>query len=195
MSSPPALVPGVYYHIFNRGINKENVFIEERNYEHFLQLYGKYIPDVAETFAWCLLRNHFHLLVRIRSQEELPATTLPSQRFSNFFNAYAKAFNRAYNRTGSLFQHPFKRILITDDHHFWNEIAYIHQNPQKHHFVNDFRDWKWSSYSRVITGKSMYLDREHVLKWFGGLEGYLEMHEDWVTDAKLKWSPMVIDPD
>ncbi len=61
MTSPSPLKPGVYYHIFNRGTNRENVFIEERNYRYFLQLYLKYIEAVAETFAFCLLKNHFHL--------------------------------------------------------------------------------------------------------------------------------------
>jgi len=195
MTCPNALIPDTNYHIFNRGTNREDIFVEERNYEYFLQLYGKYIPDVAETFAWCLMRNHFHLLIRIRGQEELPASTSPSRRFSNFFNAYVKTFNKAYNRTGSLFQHPFKRKTVLDDRHFWNEIAYIHQNPQKHLFVNDFRDWKWSSYSGILSGKSLYLNRGSVLEWFGGMEGYLELHEQWVSDAMIKWPSGEIDAD
>ena len=66
MTSPSSLVPGVYYHIYNRGTNRENVFIEERNYAYFLQLYIKHIEPVAETYAYCLLRNHFHVFARIR---------------------------------------------------------------------------------------------------------------------------------
>jgi len=60
------LQPGQYYHIYNRGVNRTNIFVEERNYVYFLKLYAKHISPVAETFAYCLLRNHFHLLVRIR---------------------------------------------------------------------------------------------------------------------------------
>ena len=70
MTSPSPLKSGVYYHIFNRGTNRENVFIEERNYRYFLQLYLKYIEAVAETFAFCLLKNHFHLLVRMKEVED-----------------------------------------------------------------------------------------------------------------------------
>ena len=60
-----------YYHIYNRGIDGETLFRENTNYEHFLRLYEKYIAPVAETFAWCLLKNHFHLLVRIKDEEEI----------------------------------------------------------------------------------------------------------------------------
>jgi len=60
------LEPGRYYHIFNRGIDGTNIFLEERNYAYFLNLYAKHIEPVAETFAYCLMRNHFHLLARIK---------------------------------------------------------------------------------------------------------------------------------
>jgi putative transposase len=60
------LTPGNFYHIYNRGINGCNLFREPGNYEHFLELYDKYISPVAETFAWVLMPNHFHLLVRVK---------------------------------------------------------------------------------------------------------------------------------
>ena len=65
------LEPGVCYHIYNRGINGETIFREERNYAHFLNLYARHIEPVAETFAYCLLCNHFHLLVRIKETFEV----------------------------------------------------------------------------------------------------------------------------
>ena len=81
MTSPSSLVPGVYYHIYNRGTNRENVFIEERNYAYFLQLYVKHIEPVAETYAYCLLRNHFHVFARIRDDAvTLTAKTLKVSR-------------------------------------------------------------------------------------------------------------------
>lgn len=225
MTSPPPLLFDTYYHIYNRGNNRENIFIQERNYEHFLKLYSKYIDPIAETFAYCLLRNHFHVSVRIKSEEEIIdynktlkvsfvnknqvgqrslanqddgqlgkplgsdklAPDYASKKFSDFFNAYAKGINNAYGRTGSLFQHPFGRVPVTTDGQFWNVIAYIHQNPQKHKFVKDFRDWKWSSYGVLLSDKPTKLQRDAVLDWFGGKEGYLKLHEEWVTDADSKW--------
>ena len=222
MTSPSPLLYDTYYHIYNRGTNGENIFVQERNYEYFLKLYEKHVSPIADTFAYCMLRNHFHISVRIKSEEEiLPIfkKTLKvsspdlkhnlqdaianhdeglqekplgfenyiSQRFSNFFNAYAKSINIAYDRTGSLFEHPFVRVPITDDRQFWNVIAYIHQNPQKHKFVKDFRDWKYSSYGIILSDKHTIVKRDEVMKWFGNRDEYLSLHSGWVTDAQSKW--------
>lgn len=65
------LETGKYYHIYNRGINSCNLFTEEDNFSHFLNLYEKYIDPVADTFAWVLMPNHFHLLVRIKDENEI----------------------------------------------------------------------------------------------------------------------------
>jgi hypothetical protein len=74
MTKSIPLQPGNYYHIFNHGNNRENIFIQERNYTYFLQLYTRYIDPVADTFAYCLLRNHFQLLVRIKDMADSPFT-------------------------------------------------------------------------------------------------------------------------
>ncbi len=218
MTSPSPLLYDTYYHIYNRGTNGENIFVQEKNYEYFLKLYEKHISPIADTFAYCMLRNHFYIAVRIKSEEEIIKTlkvstsdskhnlqdaianhdeglqgkplgfeNYASQRFSNFFNAYAKSINIAYNRTGSLFEHPFGCVPITDDRQFWNVIAYIHQNPQKHKFVKDFRDWKYSSYGVIISTKHTIVKRDEVMKWFGNRDEYLSLHKDWVTDAQSKW--------
>jgi hypothetical protein len=122
------------------------------------------------------------------SQSRKPlGSDYPSKKFSDFFNAYAKAINNAYGRTGSLFQHPFGRVPITSDHQFWNVIAYIHQNPQKHKFVDDFREWKYSSYGTILSDKPTHLKREEVLEWFGSPQQYLDLHAQWVTEAESKW--------
>ena len=110
----------------------------------------------------------------------------PSKQFSNFFNANAKAINTAYRRTCSLFQHPFGRVVIASERQFWNVIAYIHQNPQKHKFVDDFRDWKYSSYGILISDKLTKIQREIVLDWFGGKQAYLDWHAEWVTEANSR---------
>lgn len=224
MASPSPLLFDTYYHIYNRGTNGENIFVEERNYSHFINLYFKHLETVTDLFAYCMLRNHFHILVRIKSKNEIldllnktlkvstgqkhitnqsvsqnqnnnlkrkPLESLPenyaSQKFSNFFNAYAKAINNAYERTGSLFEHPFERVPIKSDRQFWNVIAYIHQNPQKHKFVKDFRDWKYSSYGVILSKKHTNVKRDEVLKWFGSQQEYINLHKEWVTDAQSKW--------
>ena len=148
---------------------------------------------VADTLAYCLLRNHFHLLVYIKSEEEIAQNKppngkgilQPSQQFSNLFNAYAKAINQAYGRTGSLFQHPFGRIPVSTQAHFTRLITYIHQNPQKHGFVSDFRDWDYSSYHAHLSGKTTHLKRSDVLGWFGGQQHFEEAHRATVNDGEI----------
>ena len=127
MTSPSPLLYDTYYHIYNRGVNRENIFIEERNYDLFLKLLEKHLLPVVDLVAYCMLRNHFHLLVRVKSEEEVKTLRvcsvnilhngqghLPnkqadqsrkplgshyiSDQFSNFFNAYAKTVNKAYGR-------------------------------------------------------------------------------------------------
>jgi REP element-mobilizing transposase RayT len=108
---------GKYYHVYNRGINSALLFKVKDNYEHFLRLYDKYIDSIADTYAWCLMPNHLHLLVRIKEEEDIlpfpkkplsgPSATdrvegkkpTPYRQFSHLFNAYAQAFNRSNNRT------------------------------------------------------------------------------------------------
>ena len=203
MSKPVPLQHGKYYHIYSRGNNRENVFFEERNYPYFLKLYAKYIEPIADTYAYCLLRNHFHFLVRVRTKEEQEelsriSETLgsfqpksPSQQFGNLFNAYAKAINKAYDRTGSLFQNPFGRIEVTSDAHFLHLVTYIHQNPQKHGFVDDFRNWPYSSYHTHLVDKPTRLKRDDVLAWFGGVEGFELSHQEEVNVRLL--APLVLE--
>jgi len=93
--------------------------------------------------------------------------TTPSQKFINFLNAYAKSINYTYGRTGSLFQHRFGRIEIASEKHFLHLLAYIHRNPQKHGFVDDFREWSYSSYHAYFSQKASRLKRDVVLAWFG----------------------------
>lgn len=193
MPSPTRLIPDIYYHIYNRGINRENIFFDERNYWHFLDLYEKYIHPIADTFAYCLLKNHFHILVRIKSEVELqpiiktpdyPLDLVPSRRFADFFNAYSKSINKGYGRTGNLFQHPFGRVPIVGNPQYSQVIAYIHQNPQKHGLINDFREWKFSSYTAFLSEKPTHLQRDLVLDWFGGHDAYQKLHGNWVENLK-----------
>jgi hypothetical protein len=109
----------------------------------------------------------------------------PSQRFSNFFNAYAKTINKAYGRTGSLFEERFGRIPVTSTSYFENLIFYIHFNPQKYSFVTDFRDWYWSSYHMLTYKGLTNLKRDEVLDQFGGTQGFEEFHRGMLNEKKL----------
>ncbi|MBF4471874.1 transposase [Flavobacterium sp. HJJ] len=171
---------GQYYHIYNRGNNKENIFIEDRNYNFFLEKMKKYLLPVADVYAYCLLKNHFHIVVRIKDKMELSdnfkdKVHLP---FSNFFNSYAKSINTAYNRTGSLFQEHLQRNRIENEEYLKQLIVYVHLNPVKHNFTKSFEAYLHSSYRSFMSSKETSIDRDFILKLFGGLENFKFYHDE-----------------
>ncbi|MBI9069016.1 MAG: transposase [Salinivirgaceae bacterium] len=176
-----------FYHIYNRGTNSCNLFIETTNYEHFLRLYDKYISPIADTFAWVLMKNHFHLLVKIKPEEVISELNLQgfknleglkrvNKQFSNLFNAYTKAFNKKYHRTGSLFEHPFHRIEVTHTNQLRYMVYYIHHNPVHHGFVESMLLYPWSSYLTILSPKETHLKRAQVLAWFNNPENFKTFH-------------------
>lgn len=84
-----------FYHIFNRGINSQKIFFNDRNYHYFTKLMGSKISSVATVYAYCLLKNHFHILVKVKSEQEIrlmfpqkdtiEVSKIISQQFSNIF--------------------------------------------------------------------------------------------------------------
>ncbi|MBE2199939.1 MAG: hypothetical protein IAE79_15095 [Anaerolinea sp.] len=209
------LSPGQFYHIYNRGNNSEILFREERNYRYFLALYTQYIEPVAETYAYCLLPNHFHFFIRIKDRNRVPSeergslqeleergspkeprsllpTLDPSAQFASLFGTYTKAFNKAYQRRGRLFSDRFQRKPVTNHAYFVTLIAYIHRNPQKHGLVDDFRDWPYSSYTAIVRnaapGRNPVPTRvqwQTVIAWFDGLDPFLEFHRQTVDEILI----------
>jgi len=208
MSTNPApLAFGSFYHIFNRGNNRENIFIQERNYAYFMELWWKHTFPIAETFAYCLLKNHFHAAVFIKYKEDLAGSHKsisdschspfeaheenasdgnlsnlkikePSQYFANFFNAYTRGVNNATERRGALFERPFERIPVTDERYLMRLIVYVHQNPQKHRFVESFQDWNYSSYHELIGNVSTRLQRDRMMELFGSRQDFIRIHQE-----------------
>lgn len=182
------ILHGNYYHIYNRGNNGIDIFLETENYYHFLRLYSKYIEPIAETFAWCLLKNHFHVLVRIKEKEEINTTELSystvenpkiidlSRQFSHFFNAYTQAINKRHNRTGSLFERTFERKLVSSEIYFQQLIFYIHNNPVHHGFVEKMSFYPWSSYETILSNKPTRLKRNDVIALYGDAENFIFYH-------------------
>ena len=171
---------GHYYHIYNRGNNKENIFIEEKNYNFFLEKMKKYLLPIADVYVYCLLKNHFHIVLRIKNQKELPEKFkekihLP---FSNFFNSYAKSINTAYNRTGSLFQEHLHRNRIENEEYLKQLIVYVHLNPVKHKFTGSFETYLHSSYHSYLSNKKTSIDRDFILELFEGLDNFKGYHDE-----------------
>jgi len=175
---------GCYYHIYNRSVDRKPMFKSDGNYEYFLKRYDYYLDGYADTYAYCLMNNHFHFLIRISDEDELAAINkkkltvhdLISNRFKQLFQSYALAFNKQQERIGTLFQTPFKRVLVDNENYFSRLVYYIHANPQLHGFIDDFREYTWSSYGRVLMPKPTKLHKQEVLNWFGGTEKYIRSH-------------------
>lgn len=175
-----------FYHIYNRSIDKKPLFCNDANYVYFLKKFAFYLSPVLDTYAYCLLSNHFHLLVRIKDlttfkklsnlPENKSTHEIISHQFRKFFQCYALSFNKQQNRTGTLFQTPFKRALVNDDRYFGSLIYYIHANPEIHHLIEDFREWKWSSYHSILIEKQTQLKKEEVIKWFGNKQQFEKYH-------------------
>ena len=180
---------GNYYHIYNRGNNGIDVFFENGNYEYFLKLYHQYIYPIAETYAWCLMKNHFHFFVYIRNEKEVlidsleystvdkPRVIDPSKQFGHLFNAYTQAINKKHSRTGSLFEKPFERKRVTSEKYLQNLIYYIHHNPVHHGFTKTIQEYPWSSYGSIISDLPTKLSRVEVINIYGSKVNFIEHHQ------------------
>ncbi len=185
---PLPLEQGNYYHIYNRGNNGIDVFHDTESYYHFLRLYDKYISPIAETYAWCLLKNHFHILVYIKMDNEIDSskfeyssvekakTINASNQFGYLFNAYTQAINKKFKRTGSLFETPFERKQINSEVYLKNLIYYINNNPVHHGFIDKMSLYPWSSFQTIISDKPTKLKRDDILDIYGSKDNFIEYH-------------------
>ena len=188
------LVSSKFYHIYNHAVGNENLFREDANYLFFLKKFSTYIYPFCSTYAYCLMPNHFHLLILVRDEEEIiynfkelknlktvenipPTERIVMQQFSNFLNGYAKAYNIKYKRKGALFLDYLRRIEITDETYFTRLINYIHSNPIHHGFTKKLEDWIYSSYHAIISPKPSRLAKEEVITWFGGTGKFIDFHQ------------------
>ena len=187
------LIPDKTYHIFSRAMGNEKLFLEEANYKFLLKQFLKYISPVADTFAYNLLPNHFHFMVRIKNintiheeflrvkkNKKFIIESIPDfimERFSNLLNSYTKAINKKYSRIGGLFIDIMRRVEVKDDGQLGATIFYIHKNAVHHGYTENISEWYWSSYQAFISNAPTQLLRDEVLDWFGGIEQFIEFHK------------------
>jgi putative transposase len=173
---------GEYYHIFNRGVGKMDIFRDEKDFLFFLLLLkenlhpekapfslsrrepsrGGYVRELLpensfELVCYCLMPNHFHLVIRQMGDISI------SKLILKVCTSYSKYFNKKYNRVGGLFQGPFKAVHIdTDEYLLWLS-CYIHQNPHTAGLVKNLKDWKWGSYPDYIGARQGSLCKKDVV--------------------------------
>ena len=185
------LLPGHYYHVVSRAVGNEKIFYTDENYRFFLRRYQKYIQPVAQCYAYTLLPNHFHFLIRTREEDILePLFRLSGkknaandwqgrflmQQWSNLLNSYTKSLNKRYARKGSLFIDAIRRMEIADEAGICYVAFYIHKNPVHHGLCKKMQDWKWSSYNAVRSQMPTLVERDSLLQLFGGRDHFEQYH-------------------
>jgi putative transposase len=181
------LLPGECYHVYNRGVNRQRLFHSDDNYVYFLRKAREYLlgePKSASILdaqsiqdasawqrpltilAWCLMPNHFHLLVRLNCEDF-------STRMKSLGKSYTQAINRAESRTGPLFGGRFQAIHVPDVVYLLHLSRYIHRNPVEAGLVVSPADWEYSSYRDYIGHRDGTLaSPQIILGEFGSIAAY-----------------------
>ncbi len=159
---------GMYYHIYNRGVNRSTIFREPRNYLLVISKIKEYSrANHLTMISYCLEPNHYHFLTRQDGDE--PASNLPQF----VFNSYTKAYNKTYNHSGTLFEGRFRAKPVQTSSHLLHLCRYIHGNPVKDGLVADPADWPYSNYLEWIGERNGALvDHEFINQQFGNGKEY-----------------------
>jgi len=188
------LEPGRFYHIFNRGINSRLIFLNDENYRFFLRKVTLYVIPYFDIYAYCLMPNHFHFLLKVKAGTNVISSFKKdglhseecffSKQIARLISSYTQSFNKVYQRSGPLFESPFKRILVDSEDYLRNLIIYIHQNPE------NFQNYKFSSYLAAISDTRTNIQRKELIELFGDYKNFVECHKrelnlNFVKDFQL----------
>jgi len=188
-----------YYHIYNKGIKGLTLFKCEQDYADFLSKYMKYVTMCFDTYAYCLMPNHFHFLVRVKSMEviKLFAESQKTKKAvgfindSNFLNEFisdqfkrmlssvAISYKNRNNHQGAVFVERFKRIQSQDIFKNIHWLTYIHHNPIHHGYAKEYEQWKYSSFNSFFTKSETLICCDDVYEWFGGKEYFIQYHNEF----------------
>ena len=187
------LIPGGYYHLYNRAVAEEALFQQQGDYGRFLDTYKKYIEPLADTYCYCLMPNHFHSLIKIKDEidiirrvnTDLNSEYVPkvlANEFGKGFNSFAKYYNLKYKRKGSLFIHTFNRKPVNSLQYLNILVCYIHANPYNAGLCQQLEDWKYSSYKHYFrdTSSKINLKTQETLSWFDSKENFIFVHNDFI---------------
>jgi REP element-mobilizing transposase RayT len=185
------LCPGEYYHLYNRGNNRNHIFYERANYLFFLRRLREYLVPVVDVVTYCLMPNHYHLLVQVKMPKVSGDVSNEMMRFSV---SYTKAMNRRYDRVGSLFQGPFQAKHVGKNAYLVHLARYIFLNPVMAGLVDRPEDWEFSSYRECIGLRNGTLPNpEVVLGQFPSRAAYREFVEAYVPDEREMIASLLFD--
>jgi putative transposase len=139
---------GHYYHVYNRGTNRQAIFANEENYWFLVRRLKSYLPLYSiRIVAYVLMPNHYHFLIGVDKDGEL------SRFLQRLFNSYSQAFNRQQARSGTLFEGRAKSILMDETNYVYALVRYIHLNPVVAGLVKAPQDWPFSNYLEWICAR------------------------------------------
>jgi REP element-mobilizing transposase RayT len=181
--------PHQLYHVYNRGNDQKPIFYEQENYFFFLKKMRRQLCPFADIFAYCLMPNHFHWLLFAHEYSPAKSVTHPlNNRIGTLLSSYAKAINKRYDRTGSLFQQKTKAVQIDSQTYGLTCFHYIHQNPVCAGLVQNMGEWPYSSYPDYCSNRSGKLVTKHFALEMLGLseETILEYSKKSIDPQKIK---------
>jgi len=165
------------YHVVIRGINKQTVFYDENDGKVFLNRLKLFKPKLNfEVYAFCLMSNHAHLLIKEEVSAEDKITAKIGDVIHRLLTSYVYWYNKKYERVGHLFQNRFSSEPIDDDAHLLACVRYIHQNPLKSNLLKNLADYEWSSYTAYLTDEANFVDIDFVLGVLGSRDEFIEFH-------------------
>jgi putative transposase len=175
-------LPQQYYHVYNRGAHKADIFRNEADYVFLLKLVKKRVKeDNVSVIAYCLMSNHYHFLLRQNGEIQI------GKFMQAIFNVYTKAFNAKYGHSGTLFEGPYRAIHIDPTEYLLHLCRYIHRNPIEAEMVIVPEQWQYSNYLEFVGRRAGTLvDKDFVDENFGSPEAYREFVMDYVPLEKTQ---------
>jgi putative transposase len=173
---------GEYYHIYNRGCGRDNIFRDLENYSYLLRLVQKKLPQFQVTIiAYCLMPNHYHFILR-------QDTNISAGNFiQSIFNSYSKAFNKRYKRSGTLFEGPFQAKHINKQDYLIHLCRYIHRNPVDAGLVKSPAEWPFFDYCNWIGAKEgTSIDKDFIENIFYSAKEYETFVKEFVPPSKVR---------
>jgi hypothetical protein len=160
------------YHLYVPAANPRPLFADGDDYADFFTHYTKYLDPVTTLCAWCLLPNHWHLMVRVHGVGEESAENPLSATFR-------------LEQLAARYAVPVLRIPVRTPRDYPHLVRHIHQNPTLHGHSDNFRTWRWSSYATLLSGQPTRLARETVHEWFFGVERFEDLHWERQDESRI----------